>query len=220
MPVTDRRLLLAPVTALVTAFAVVVLVGLVTGRGTTVLRLDGGGADLGELRGAAVQVQDTPDAGRLAADASYPLPASAAGHRVCVQLPANWRVTEPATTGTANARGHLVCTGLLPDRPGSELRLAVTRAGWVKVRFEGAAPRFDEVAVTVRGASAATETGPLDAAGRYLSLRPLAGQTVCVRTPLGWTVRAPHTVARDGLSCTADAVEDGSADVAFTLVRA
>jgi hypothetical protein len=224
-----RRLVTAPVYAAVTAFAMVLVLGAVLPADqATVIRvvLAGGGELPIELTGLPVEMRDPkgaePIMGALS-QGSYTPSGSLAGRRVCAQVPDPWRVTDPPVV----TMSQLVCTAApLPDPPDTEVVLKVTRGVWVQARIEGQAE--DEAAavqgwaVKIRDGTTPEleESGFLDHTGRYVARRSLANQRVCLKTPSDWMVKSPETDDKDGLSCTADLVQDATSDVVFTLVRA
>jgi hypothetical protein len=217
-----RRPALAPVYALVIAFVVVVAIGVFTSRSasaSTVLRIDAGdGADMKELVDSAVEVRELSDVqvatGKLSAKGTYELPASPGGRKVCLRLPAQWQVTEPAMADGCTARP-------LADPPATDLRFTVVRNGRVAVVFQGGEAKFDGLTVAVRDRAnpAYVESGPLDESGHYQPRRSLTGQMACVTPPFGWAVGTPRTEKRDGAQCTTDDKANPHDDVTLTLVK-
>jgi hypothetical protein len=219
---TWRRPVLAPVYALVTAFLVVVGIGVATGApaGATLRIATDPGVDTAELTGATVEVRDQAGArtavGALSAQASYDLPEPADGRRLCLWLPAQWRITDPPVTGQ--------CTDLPAGQAAKEFRVTVTRDAWVVVSVEKSehdqAPALTDVTVSLRSQprQPAVESGPPDAAGIYRPHSALGGRTVCVTPPRGWTVTGSSTSDGDRTRCATQAA-DQHKNFDLTLVK-
>ena len=245
-----RRPAAAPVYAAVTAFATVLVLGAVhpadqaTDQATVIRVVLAGGGDLPkELTELQVELRDPvemrdpkgakPVTGALS-QGSYTPSGSLAGRQVCARVPDPWRVTDPpvvtepgVTDPSAATMSSQVCTAPLPDPPGTEVVLKVTRGVWVHAHTEG---RVENKAPEVKGWTvkirdwknpAIEESGLLDDTGHYVARRSLANQRVCLTTPSDWKVLSPKAdPKKDGLSCTTDPMQDPTPDVDFTLVPA
>jgi hypothetical protein len=222
VPVTNwRRPALAPVYALLTAFVVVVVVGLATGASASAatLRVDAGtGVDVKELAGSTVEVREPSGepvaVGDLSTQGTFALPDSARGRRLCLRLPAQWRITDPAITNQCTVQP-------LADRLDAEFPVTATRDAWVVVRFQTdqATPAPAGVTVSLRDQlrQSPVESGPLDASSRYQPRSSLEGKTVCVLPPVGWTLKEASTADGERTRCVK--VTDVHNDTTLTLVK-
>jgi hypothetical protein len=213
---------LAPVYALVTAFLVVVGIGVATGApaGATLTIAAEAGVDTADLANATVVVWDQAGTrtavGSPSAQGTYGLPEPAAGQRLCLVLPAQWRITDPPMAGQ--------CTDLALDQAAKEFRVTVTRDAWVLVSVDKSqqdqAPALADVTVSLRNQPklASVESGPPDASGVYRPHSALGGKTVCVTPPRGWTVAEPSTSDGERTRCAAQPA-DQHKNVDLTLVK-
>jgi hypothetical protein len=200
VPVTGwRKPALAPVYALTTAFVVVVGIGLLAPKPTLMVRMDA------SVPGGTVEVFEASDvlvqSGPLSEQGTYELPDMDGKRKVCVRLPAPWRVTELANSCTT-------------DQVDKDVRVAAVRHGRVLIVFDGV-PK-EPAKVSLRDNSS-VESAEVSASGFHQPRGSLAGQTICVEPPRGWVVQTPNLVVRDEAWCTS--VADPSNDVEFKLVE-
>jgi hypothetical protein len=137
----------------------------------------------------------------LSEQGTYELPDMDGKRKVCVRLPAPWRVTELANSCTT-------------DQVDKDVRVAAVRHGRVLIVFDGV-PK-EPAKVSLRDNSS-VESAEVSASGFHQPRGSLAGQTICVEPPRGWVVRTPNLVEGAEVWCTP--VTDPSNDVEFKLAE-